>query len=66
MLWIDAQDLSPEEILLLNERFGLTDELNLVELVKEGRRSKIEEHQDLVSCYYRFSPIKTILFLEQK
>jgi hypothetical protein len=29
LLWIDAQDLSPEEILLLNERFGLTDELNI-------------------------------------
>jgi magnesium transporter len=54
MLWIDAQDLSPEEILMLNERFGLTDELNLEELVKEGRRSKIEEHQDVISCYTIF------------
>jgi magnesium transporter len=54
MLWIDAQDLSHEEILLLKERFGLTDELNLEELVKEGRRSKIEEHQDVISCYTIF------------
>jgi magnesium transporter len=54
MLWIDAQDLSPEEILLLKEHFGLTDELTLEELVKEGRRSKIEEHQDIISCYTIF------------
>jgi len=54
MLWVDVQDLTPEEILLLKERFGLTDELNLEELVKEGRRSKIEEHKDVISCYTIF------------
>jgi magnesium transporter len=54
MLWIDAQDLTPEEIQLLKERFGLTDELNLEELVKEGLRSKIEEHKDIISCYTIF------------
>ncbi len=54
MLWVDAQDLSPEESTLLKEYFELNDELNLEELVKEGRRSKIEENQDLITCYTIF------------
>jgi magnesium transporter len=53
VVWIDAQDLSEEEMKTLNKHFEL-DELNLEELTRKGRRSKIEEHQDRVSCFVSF------------
>ncbi len=54
MLWIDAQDPSEEEIENLRKHFDLADELNLEELTKEGQRSKIEEHQERISCFTIF------------
>jgi magnesium transporter len=54
MLWIDAQDLTPEEIELLKERFELPYELDIGELIKEGHRPKIEENHDVISCYTIF------------
>ncbi len=53
VLWIDAEDLSEEETKTLKEHFAL-DELNLEELTEEERRSKIDEHEDTVTCFVSF------------
>jgi magnesium transporter len=53
VLWIDAQDPSDDEMKTLKEHFEL-DELNLEELTKEGRRSKIEEHENRAYCFVSF------------
>ncbi len=54
VLWVDAQDITNEETIRLKQRFGL-DELNIDELTKEGKRSKIEENQDqIISCFISF------------
>ncbi len=53
VLWVDAQDLSEAEVALLKKRFAI-DELDLEELNEEGRRSRIEEIEDRVSCVISF------------
>lgn len=53
VLWVDAEDPSDAEIAQLKECFVL-DELALSELTKPGRRSKIEEREDYVSCFVSF------------
>ena len=53
ILWVDAEDPSEAEMTQLRSHFEL-DNLKLEELNKEGRRSKIEEYEDRVSCFVRF------------
>ncbi len=53
VLWIDAQDLSQEEINDLKKHFDL-NEMNLEEVIKEGQRSRIEENQDRTICFLSF------------
>ncbi len=53
LLWVDAQDPSEAEVAQLKKRFAI-DELDLEELNEEGRRSRIEEIEDRVSCVISF------------
>ena len=53
ILWVDAEDPSEAEMTQIKRRFGL-DSLKMEELNREGRRSKIEEYGDRVSCFVRF------------
>jgi len=53
ILWVDAEDPSEAEMTQLRSHFEL-DNLKLEELNQEGRRSKIEEYEDRVSCFVRF------------
>ena len=53
ILWVDAEDPAEAEMIKLRSHFEL-DNLKLEELNQEGRRSKIEEYEDRVSCFVRF------------
>ncbi len=53
ILWIDAEDPSDQEMAQLGTYLKL-DNLNLEELIEEGRRSKIEEHDDRIFCFVTF------------
>jgi magnesium transporter len=50
ILWVDAEDPSKEEVELLRRHFEF-ESLNMEELSEEGRRSRIEEIEDCVSCF---------------
>ncbi len=54
ILWVDAEDPSDAEMVLLKSRFGLIENFKLEEFGEEGRRSKIEEYENFVSCVVRF------------
>ena len=53
ILWVDAEDPTKSEVTQLKKRFGIAN-LNLEELSKEGRRSKIEEEEARVFCFVSF------------
>ncbi len=53
ILWVDAEDPSSEEISHLKTRFQVNN-LSLEELGEEGKRSKIEEIENLVCCFVSF------------
>ncbi|HYA77838.1 MAG TPA: magnesium transporter CorA family protein [Verrucomicrobiae bacterium] len=53
VLWVDVEDPSDAEIKSLAWHFEF-DELRLMELTEEGQRSKIEEHEDRISCILNF------------
>ncbi len=53
ILWVDAEDPTDAEMAKVRKRFGL-DSLKMEELNREGRRSKIEEYGDRMSCFVRF------------
>jgi len=53
ILWVDAEDPTEDEMAQLRRNFGLVN-LDLELLSEEGKRSKIEEHEEWVSCFVRF------------
>jgi len=53
LLWVDAEDPTPEEVNQLKKRFGIVT-LSVEELSEEGRRSKIEEEENLVFCFLSY------------
>ncbi len=53
LLWVDAENPTQLEIDQLKSHFGLK-ELDLQKLGEEGRRSRIEEDSDCVSCFVSF------------
>jgi magnesium transporter len=53
VLWVDAQDPTDSEMKELEGYFSL-DEHDLQELTQEGVRSRIDEHEDRVSCLLNF------------
>jgi magnesium transporter len=53
ILWVDAEDPSEAEIAQLISRFELVN-FNLKEFDVPGRRSKIEEFEDRVSCFVSY------------
>ena len=53
ILWVDAQDPTAVEVEQLQNYFEL-ENLDLSELSEAGRRSRIEENQDLMSCFVSF------------
>jgi magnesium transporter len=53
VLWVDAQDPTNAEMSELKEYFYL-DEHNVQELLEEGERSRIDEHEDRVFCLLNF------------
>ena len=57
ILWVDAEDPTEQEVQQLKNYFK-TNSLDLKELNLEGRRSKIEEFEDNVSCFVRFPDLE--------
>ena len=53
VLWVDAQDPTDSEMKELEDYFSI-DEHNLQELIQEGGRSRIDEHEDRVFCLLNF------------
>jgi len=53
VLWVDVQDSNDDEIKELREYFDI-DEHNIQELIEEGGRSRIDEHEDRMFCLLNF------------
>lgn len=53
VLWVDAQDPTDSEMKEIEDYFSI-DEHNLQELIQEGGRSRIDEHEDRVFCLLNF------------
>jgi magnesium transporter len=53
ILWVDAEDPSDAELKELQDYFVLGN-LNMQEFEEKGRRSKIEEVEDRISCFASF------------
>ncbi len=59
ILWVDAEDPSEAEITQLTSHFELP-KFSLEEFAEPGRRSKIEELEDRVSCFVSYPSIEQV------